>query len=313
MTDPILHHFWASPFAHKIRLAMGLAGVSWSSVEIPRVPPKPFLMPLTGGYRRTPVLQIGADVYCDTQLIASVIAKLGDAERLFPNDCEARALMFSEWVDQTLFPLAVRVVITTALDTAPSDFVKDRGDLYFGSGWSEAKLRAELAGVILHLQASLKRLDASIHPDQYALGGVTPSYADVAIAYLCWFLRGRWADGPECLARYPNLCRIESEIGSATEGNSQGQVAELDALDALQVAKDSESQSPIGIELEQTLEFGQVVSVRPFVDSSDPVVLGRLRYLDEARVSIDVDHAEVGSVAVHFPTVGYLIAAQRPV
>lgn len=310
MTDPILHHFWASPFAHKIRLAMGLARVSWSSVEIPRIPPKPFLMPLTGGYRRTPVLQIGADVYCDTQLIAPVIAKLGDAERLFPNGCEARALMFSEWVDQTLFPLAVRVVITTALDSAPSDFVKDRGDLYFGSGWSEAKLQNELAGVILQLQASLKRLDASIHPDQYAMGGLTPSYADVAMVYLCWFLRGRWADGPECLARYPNLCRIEADIESAIDGISQGQVSQLDALDALQVAKESVPQSPIGIQVKSAFELGQVVSVRPFVDSSDPAVLGRLRYLDEARMSIDVDHAEVGSVAVHFPVTGYQISLQ---
>lgn len=306
MTDPILHHFWASPFAHKIRLAMGLAGVPWSSVEIPRIPPKPLLMPLTGGYRRTPVLQLGADVYCDTQNIAPVIAQLGTYERLFPNGCEARALMFSEWVDQTLFPLAVRVVITTALDTAPSDFVKDRGDLYFGRGWSEAKLQNELAGVILQLQASLKRLDASIHPHQYALGGLTPSYADVAIAYLCWFLRGRWADGPECLARYPNLCRIGADIESATDGISQGQVRELDGLDALQMAKESEPQSPIGIQVKSAFELGQVVSVRPFVDSSDPAVLGRLRYLDEARVSIDADHAEVGSVAVHFPVSGYV-------
>lgn len=309
MTNPILHHFWASPFAHKIRLAMDLAGVTWSSVEIPRVPPKPLLMPLTGGYRRTPVLQIGADVYCDTQLISPVIARLGEADRLFPNGSEARALMFSEWVDQTLFPLAVRVVITTALDTAPPDFVKDRGDLYFGRGWSKTQLRAELAGVILQLQAALKRLDASIHTGQYALGVGTLSYADVAIAYLCWFLRGRWADGTECLSHYSNLCRIEADIESAIDGIRQGEVAELNALDALQVAKKTEPQSPIGIQLSSSFEFGQMVSVQPFVDSSEKPITGRLRYLDQQRVSIDSSHPEVGLVAVHFPISGYQLTA----
>ncbi|HAY55493.1 MAG TPA: glutathione S-transferase family protein, partial [Gammaproteobacteria bacterium] len=76
MSDLILHHYWPSPFAHKIRLALGLVDTSWKSVEIPRVPPKPLLMPLTAGYRRTPVLQNGADIYCDTQNIVRAISEL---------------------------------------------------------------------------------------------------------------------------------------------------------------------------------------------------------------------------------------------
>ena len=81
MSEFILHHYWPSPFAHKIRLAFGLAEVEWSSVEIPRIPPKPYLMPLTAGYRRTPVLQIGSDIYCDTQNIIRTLAEKGLAKR----------------------------------------------------------------------------------------------------------------------------------------------------------------------------------------------------------------------------------------
>ena len=73
MHDIILHHYPASPFAEKIRLILGAKGLSWRSVTIPWIMPKPDLMPLTGGYRRTPVLQIGADVYCDTALIAPLL------------------------------------------------------------------------------------------------------------------------------------------------------------------------------------------------------------------------------------------------
>ena len=69
MSDIILHHYGLSPYAEKVRIGLGLKQAAWKSVEIPNVMPKPDLMPLTGGYRRTPVMQVGADIYCDTQLI----------------------------------------------------------------------------------------------------------------------------------------------------------------------------------------------------------------------------------------------------
>jgi glutathione S-transferase len=69
MAGIILHHYPRSPFAEKVRLSLGLKGLAYHAVTIPAVMPKPELMPLTGGYRRTPVLQVGADVYCDTLAI----------------------------------------------------------------------------------------------------------------------------------------------------------------------------------------------------------------------------------------------------
>ena len=69
MSELILHHYPPSPLSEKIRVALGIKGLSWKSVEIPRVPPKPDVMPLTGGYRRTPIMQIGADIFCDSQMI----------------------------------------------------------------------------------------------------------------------------------------------------------------------------------------------------------------------------------------------------
>src|SRR5580704_16213288 len=74
----ILHHYDFSSFSEKVRLVLGVKNLSWSSVEIPSTLPKPDYMPLTGGYRRAPSLQIGADVYCDS---ARIIAEL---EQRFP-------------------------------------------------------------------------------------------------------------------------------------------------------------------------------------------------------------------------------------
>ena len=70
MSDLILHHFDWSPYAEKVRVLLGIKRLAWRSVQIPMVMPKPDLTALTGGYRKTPVLQIGADIYCDTSCIA---------------------------------------------------------------------------------------------------------------------------------------------------------------------------------------------------------------------------------------------------
>jgi hypothetical protein len=69
MTDIILHHYAVSPYSEKVRIGLGLKGLAWGSVETPVIMPKPDLTALTGGYRKAPVLQIGADIYCDSQLI----------------------------------------------------------------------------------------------------------------------------------------------------------------------------------------------------------------------------------------------------
>ena len=89
MSQLILHHYPTSPFAEKIRLIFGFKKLAWQSVIIPRIMPKPDLTALTGGYRRTPVLQIGADIYCDTALIADVLEKIAPAPSLYPSPVSA--------------------------------------------------------------------------------------------------------------------------------------------------------------------------------------------------------------------------------
>ena len=78
MSEIILHNYPQSPVAERARAALGIKGLSWRWVEIPRLPPKDDLTALTGGYRRTPVMQIGADIYCDSHCM------LRELERRFP-------------------------------------------------------------------------------------------------------------------------------------------------------------------------------------------------------------------------------------
>ncbi len=304
MTDIILHHYWPSPFAHKIRLALGLSGVAWKSVEIPRVPPKPLLMPLTAGYRRTPVLQSGADVYCDTQNIVRALTELTDDRKLLPHDQRGKILAFTDWADGAVFNLAARVVLTSALDTAPPEFIQDRGGLYFGPNWTPEGLRSQLPGVILQLAAHLNSIDQGLS-DQGGYASDDLSYADVTIAYLAWFIRGRWDQGPEFLRQFAHIERIEREVHEAAQDNHQ----ELSGEEALAIAERSQSVSPHGVTAQcgVTLEQGTRVAIKPQAETSDPPVIGRLRYLDRERVSIDHHAPEVGDVVVHLPVAGYQI------
>src|SRR5438874_1714626 len=69
MSELILHQYAMSPFSEKVRKVLAVKQLAWRAVEQPMWNPKPQLVPLTGGYRRIPVLQLGADVYCDTACI----------------------------------------------------------------------------------------------------------------------------------------------------------------------------------------------------------------------------------------------------
>ena len=103
MSDIILHHYPTSPFAEKIRCVLGFKQLAWKSVIIPAIMPKPDVVALTGGYRKTPILQIGSDVYCDTALICDVLEHLQPTPTLYPAAHKGMARVLAQWADTTLF------------------------------------------------------------------------------------------------------------------------------------------------------------------------------------------------------------------
>jgi len=304
MPDLILHHYWPSPFANKIRLALGLVDTSWKSVEIPRVPPKPLLMPLTAGYRRTPVLQSGADVYCDTQNIVRAISELTAMSLLLPTRQRGQIFALTDWVDGAVFNLAARVILTSALDTAPPEFIQDRGGLYFGPNWTPEGLKAQLPGVIRQLAAHLDSINQGL-TDTGGYFTESLSYADISIAYVAWFIRGRWDVGPEFLSQFPRVERIERDVHEQSTDRHE----EVSAESALMTALQAKSSAPRGVQAQigSRLSEGMRVSIRPQAETSDPPIIGRLRYLDRVRVSIDHQDPQVGDVVVHLPVAGYQI------
>ena len=107
MTDLILHHYAGSPFSEKMRLIMGFKGLSWHSVNVPVMLPKPDVAALTGGYRRTPFLQIGGDIYCDTALMCRVIEARHPSPTLYLAASAGMAAVLAHWADTDLFWAAI--------------------------------------------------------------------------------------------------------------------------------------------------------------------------------------------------------------
>ena len=304
MTDIILHHYAISVYSERVRLAFGLKRLTWHSVSIPHMMPKPDLMPLTGGYRRTPVMQIGADIYCDTLLILRKIEALYPEPTLYPGGSMGLSTALAWWVDKSLFWNALGVLADTLGPRIPSDFVAERKAFGFPLGAEDVK-------PILHrhLQQGAAHLDWLT--DMMADGrpfllGDTLSVADLAAYSTFWVLSTQ--GGEEAVVRLP----YEALRGWAARVAAQGHGTpiEMSAEEALKIARETRPEMPlaIGDHDPSGLKAGSIVSVRAD-DTGRDAVRGQLVAADAQEIVIRSEHASVGEINIHFPRAGFDMTA----
>jgi len=309
-TDIILHNYPQSPVAEKIRVAFGIKGLAWHDVEIPRLPPKPLLTPLTGGYRRTPVMQIGADIYCDSQCIIRELERRYPSPTFMPSQDAGLMWCLSRWTDGELFSLGVKIVLGAAADKLPEDFAEDRGKLYLGGDWAAGlkKANAELPHLVAQLRAPLSWLDNNLSDGRKFLTGPEAAAIDAQFYHIVWFIRGRWEGGPALLSEFQHLARWENSVNAIGHGT----VAALSGEEALALALASEPSTPSHIAENdpQGLTVGASISIGPDVDSGEQRVDGIVRSADADTVCLERTSDETGTVCVHFPRTGYRIETQ---
>ena len=126
----ILHHYDFSNFAEKARLMLGFKRLAWRSVEQPPILPKPDLTPLTGGYRRIPVLQDGADLWCDTRLIARELERREPSPTLFPEAAHGFAETIAWWAEQQFMRPVALFVSGINADHMPAGLHEDRARVH---------------------------------------------------------------------------------------------------------------------------------------------------------------------------------------
>jgi len=299
MHEPILHHYDLSPYAEKIRLVFGLKKLAWRSVQIPIVMPKPDLTELTGGYRRTPTLQLGADVYCDTKGIARRLERLQPAPTLYPEGTAAILPALSRYAE-TSFMMAVTVFFGAGglFDEA---FVEDRKKMAPGVDFSQA--HRIVPAKLLQLRANLDRLERQLADGRRFLLGGEPSLADLSAYHSHAFLRAHPKTAPllESLSLVPAWMERIAAIG-------HGERKEMDAAEAIAVAAEATPEPPPaeGAPLPEGLAYGDTVTVLPEEVGSGPVV-GELLPSDVHEIAIRRRGERAGEVVVHFPREDYLV------
>ena len=302
MSDLILHHYPPSPVSEKVRVALGMKKLSWQSVEIPRVPPKPKLMPLTGGFRLTPVMQIGADIYCDSQCILRELERRFPQPTLFPGGDRGPAWGVGRWLDGEAFSTVLALVFAEDISGAPEGFVEDRFALYFSAGSTKESLEAQIPENLALLRSQFGWVDEMLSGTPF-VSGDAPGVSDAYVYYLVWFLRGRFSGGPGFLQEFNNIQAWEKRI----QDIGHGTVSEFTADDALDVARRSTPASGNGVDMLDPLNLERDTRVAISSKQSPDEVVGNLISLSANEVTVLRETSKTGRVAVHFPRVGYHI------
>jgi glutathione S-transferase len=304
MNDIILHHYPTSPYAEKVRIALGIKQLPWRSVHIPVIMPKPDLMPLTGGYRKTPVMQIGADIYCDTQCILRELERRFPERSLYRGTDAGTANAMAFWSDRNLFSPAVGVGLASRGSTLISpEFLADRAK-FSGREVNLERLKASVPILLDQLRAQLGWLEGMLADGRPFLLGQHPTLFDCAAYHPCWFLRVNAGADKAPLNELPTLqawmARVE-QIGHGT-------ATQLDAKDALNIAQRASPQAIAATDARDPAgrKPGTHVQVMPDDTGRDPVV-GELLASSRDEIVIRRSDALVGEVAVHFPRAGFQV------
>ncbi len=299
--DLILHHYGFSNYSEKARLALGYKGLAWLGVTIPPVAPKPGLTPLTGGYRRTPVLQVGADIYCDTRLILMELERRFPAPTLYPEDLTAEANMIAHWAESQFFRPMSLYVSGSNLDVLPRDLQADRSRMRGLPEPSDETVRRAAQRSAPAVRLQMRWIEQLLSDGRSWVAGMKVSIADLAVYHALWFMTARTDrlsfELDDCVHTREWMARVAAfGNGTITEITSQEALDTADAsLPADLLPSDPFAEDPA---------IGSCIRVRADDYGRDPVE-GKLVQIDRKRLTLLREDPSVGMITVHFPRLGY--------
>lgn len=304
--DIILHHYEFSTFSQKVRTALGLKGLAWRSVEIAGLPPRPLLEPLTGGYRRAPVLQVGADIYCDTNVILPALDRLAPAPSLYPAGSQgvAQGLGFA-WERQMWIP-TIGVLVHFIGEHIPPEFIKDRKEGYLGIDISKDAMAPQFEQHLQFVRAQLSWVKQAVSQRPFLFGDV-PSAADLACWQTIFLLRKNCPPEVDALLDLGPLLPWYDRILALGMGTSTAMTGE----EALAVAR---AATPAAVtHLDPNGDPGGLKAGCPVVitpdDNARVPVRGTLVAASDREIIIHRKDAQAGDLHLHFPRLGFDVVA----
>ena len=309
MADIILHHYPTSPFSEKIRLVLGYKQLAWKSVIIPSISPKPDVLALTGGYRKTPFLQIGSDVYCDSALMCDVLDDLQPTPTLCPAQHKGLARVVAQWADTTLFwasmaynlqPKGAAAMFEGAQPEVAKAFGADRAAMAAGM----TRLRAPDATAAY--KSYLRRIANMLEGQDFLLGNA-PCVADFAAYHPLWFSRKRVPVMAGILYAMPGVLAWMDRMAAL----GHGEMEKFSAAQAIAVCAASTGAAALQdttFQDEHGIPLGSRVTVT--AESFGPEATeGDLMAATRTRYTLRRSDERAGTVHVHFPRIGYVLKA----
>jgi glutathione S-transferase len=312
MTDIILHHYPTSPFSEKIRLVLGYKNLAWKSVIIPSIMPKPDVLALTGGYRKTPFLQIGSDVYCDSALICEVLEHLQPTPTLYPPQHKGLARVLAQWADSTLFwaamaynlqPKGAAAMFAATPPEAAKAFGADRAAM------SAGMTRLRPADATAAYKSYLRRIANMLEGQDFLIGSA-PCVADFAAYHPLWFSRARVPVMAGILDATPTVLSWMDRMAAL----GHGPMEKYSATDAIAVSAASSEMATPGDAVFQD-EHGIALGTRVTVAAENfgqETTEGELLVASRTRYTLRRVDQRAGTVHVHFPRIGYVLKAVVP-
>lgn len=303
LSEPILHHYDSSPFSEKVRTAFGIKGIAWRSVVIPNMMPKPDYVPLTGGYRRTPSMQIGAEVWCDSAAILRELERRYPDPTLYTGDVDGVTDALRFWSDRSFFMVVVQLVFGTIGHSVSQAFIDDRARMS-GTTFDLARMRAAVPVMREQCRAHLGFLDRQLADGRRFLGGQRPGLLDLHPWHVVWFLRTVCPEEAGLIDAYPAIVAWETRMRAIGHGHRR-EVSARDAL-ALAAVETPETLPSVDPLEPNGLRAGMKVEVAPD-DYGRDLVAGELLVADPEEIALLRRDSELGEVVVHFPRAGYVI------
>jgi glutathione S-transferase len=305
----ILHEYPTSPYAEKVRLALRLKNLAYSRVEISNIMPRPDLMPMSGGYRRTPIMQIGADIYCDTAVILRELETRHTIPALALPGHEGLAQMVAGWTDGRWFQSSVAIIFGALGDKVPEAFKKDREQLS-GRPFDTDKMAAAAPMMRDQWRARLMLLEERLRGARGAgagnyLVGAKPGYVDVHAYMNPWFVQKNVPDFvAECFEAAPMTKAWFERLGEATGQTPQT----ITSTEALEIGRKSAPRLVSATTLGEPQGFapGDRVAVAPD-DYGQVWVEGEVVHAGAQRIVLQRVDDAAGTCHVHFPRAGYLV------
>ena len=295
----ILHQYDISPFSQKAQKMMGLKELSWQSVEMPMIAPKPDVEALTGGYRGTPVLQIGRDVFIDNWMIARALDEFDASGPAINAQGGLREAALYAWGERLFTPL-LHAALAAYQSEWDADFLADRKRVFPDVDFdtldvSDPDRRSQV-------RAYLGTVEAQLGLDQDFLGGAQADSCDIHVWGMVWMIHSALPPLMPIVETFPRLTDWYERVSALGTGDRED--VKIDV--AWQSLKDGPARPLPDTPDQEPLApwVGEVVDIA--AGSADRgSASGRLLAVDHEQVVLGVEPISGEAAQVWFPRFGY--------